>query len=146
MKNPNNEQKLATGLRRLYWMNRTGMAFIWIWSAWVSWFMYPQAESLEWLRRLGLVDHTQFWLAASCALDLVMGIVTLALPSKMLWRVQMMLVVFYSVAIMYGLPEFLLHPFGPVIKNIAVLGCLYFLMIFEELITKDQICAQLQSH
>jgi hypothetical protein len=42
------------------------------------------------------------------------------------------LVAFYSVAVSVGLPEFLIHPFGPITKNMAVLACLAYLAIREK--------------
>jgi len=37
-----------------------------------------------------------------------------------------------SLAITIWLPEFLIHPFGPITKNIAVLACLTYLIIVEK--------------
>jgi hypothetical protein len=122
---------LQTSLVRLYWMNRIGIAFIWIWTAYVSWFIYPQAQSLDWLRRIGLNNYTYIWFAASCLVDVGMGIASLFFPSKMLWKCQILIVLFYSVVILIGLPEFFIHPFSPIIKNIAILCSLYLLVVSE---------------
>ena len=119
-------------LVRLYWAMRFGMAFIWTWTAIVSWFIYPQAESLEWLRRLGLTYQTTFFFAAACLLDLAMGLASAAFASRKVWQWQFALVVFYSLAIAIKLPEFLMHPFGPITKNMAVLACLAYLGMSEK--------------
>jgi len=108
---------------------RIGIAFIWIWTAIVSWFIYPQAESLDWLRRLGLTHQTYFLFAGACLLDLVMGIASSLFTSRKIWQLQFAVVVFYSLANAIKLPEFLIHPFGPITKNIAVLACLAYLVI-----------------
>ncbi len=100
-------KQLEQNLRRLYWFARTGIALIWIWTAIVSWFIYPQAESVEWLRRLGCVDQTQLLLAAACLFDLAMGIAASLFPSRRLWLFQILLVLFYTLAISIFLPEFL---------------------------------------
>ncbi|AMP04160.1 doxX-like family protein [Collimonas pratensis] len=42
-----------------------------------------------------------------------------------------MVIVAYSAAIAIGLPAFLIHPFGPITKNIAVIACLLYLTIME---------------
>ena len=72
---------------RLYWCMRLGIAFIWLWTAWVSWFIYPHAQSV--------------------------------------------LVGVYTAVIMIALPEFVVHPFGPIVKNIAVLLCLAMLALAD---------------
>jgi hypothetical protein len=134
MKNPDinlASPHLAASLIRLYWVTRLSLAFIWLWTAWVSWEIYPQAQSLAWLREIGLSDHTEFWFAASCLLDLLLGLLTLVFVSRKLWIVQIILVLFYSLVIMARLPEFMIHPFAPVIKNLAVLCCLYYLLVID---------------
>lgn len=61
-----------------------------------------------------------------------MGLASCTLASRRLWQFQFLLVVFYSIAIAVWLPAFLIHPFGPISKNIAVLGCLAFLGVMEK--------------
>jgi len=111
---------------------RMGMACIWSWTAIVSWFIFPQEESLAWLRSLGITSHTTLILAIACLLDLSMGIASCTFASRRLWQFQFVLVLFYSIAIAVWLPEFLFHPFGPISKNITVLGCLAFLGMMEK--------------
>ncbi|MBV8635209.1 MAG: DoxX-like family protein [Burkholderiaceae bacterium] len=96
-----------------------------------SWFFFPHEQSLAWLLRLGIESHTEACFEAACALDLAMGVATLCFASRRLWLVQMALVVFYSVAIIFGLPELLFQPFGPLSKNAAVLVCLAMLAAME---------------
>ncbi|MBI2769742.1 MAG: DoxX-like family protein [Burkholderiales bacterium] len=133
MRNRNfDESGRDRSLAMLYWVMRLGMAFIWLWTAVVSWFAWPHAESLEWLRRLGLTSGTEFAFAAACLVDLLLGIASCAFASRRLWQLQFALVVFYSLAVAVALPEFLVHPFGPIAKNIAVLACLAWLATMEK--------------
>jgi DoxX-like family len=118
-------------LRRLYWAIRFGIATIWIWTAIVSWFFYPHAESLAWLRRLGFTYQTELLFTGACLLDLLMGVASCLFPSRRLWQLQFAIIGIYSVTLAFGLPEFWFHPFGPLIKNIAVLGCLAHLALTE---------------
>lgn len=118
-------------LARFYWAMRLGMGFVWIWTAYVSWYIFPHAISIEWLRKTGLINHTEEVLAASCALDLLMGIASCFLATRLLWRLQFLLVAAYSVVIAIFLPEFLIHPFGPIAKNVSVLTCLAYLALME---------------
>jgi hypothetical protein len=126
-----NATRRDTNLARLYWAMRIGIACIWVWTAIVSWWFFPHAQSIEWLRRLGLTSHTNLLFTAAFATDAAMGIASLAFASRWLWQAQFVLVAFYTVAVAVGLPEFLVHPFGPVSKNLTVLACLAYLAIME---------------
>ena len=118
-------------LNRLYWCMRLGIGFLWSWTAYVSWYLYPHASSLELLRATGVSAHTELVLAAACVLDLVMGIASCVYATPALWWSQFLLVAAYSVVIGIFLPEFLVDPFGPMTKNIPVLTCLAFLALAD---------------
>lgn len=120
-----------TTLNRLYWSMRLGISFIWIWTAFVSWYVYPHADSIELLRKTGITNHTDLVFAASCLLDLVIGIASCIYARSFLWWSQFLLVSAYTVVISVLLPEFLIHPFGPITKNITVLTCLAILALAD---------------
>lgn len=115
----------------LYWCTRISIAFLWVWTAIASWYLYPHTESLAWLQHLGFVWHTKFWFIGACALDMVLGVASLAVASRALWWFQLLVVAFYTLALSIGLPEFWHHPFGPISKNLLVLCCLAYLAICE---------------
>jgi len=114
---------------RLYWFTRLGIALIWLWTAFVSWYVYPHGDSIDLLRRTGIVAHGEQVLAASCLLDLLMGLATLFYARSCIFWAQFALVAGYSLIIMWKLPEFLMHPFGEISKNLSVLACLAFLAL-----------------
>lgn len=118
-------------LIRLYWSMRLSVSFLWIWTAFVSWHVHPHADSIEMLRRTGITAHTELVLAASCALDLVMGIAACLFARSFFWWAQFLLVALYTLAICIFLPEFMLHPFGPITKNLFVLLCLAMLALAD---------------
>lgn len=122
----------------LYWTMRLGIGFIWIWTAYVSWYVYPHSNSIELLRKTGITHHTELVFAASCLLDLVMGIASCLYARPLLWWSQFLLVAAYSVVIGIFLPEFLIHPFGPITKNVSVLACLAFLALADRRQVKHQ--------
>lgn len=118
-------------LSRLYWSMRLGIAFIWLWTAFVSWYVHPHADSIGMLRKAGVTVHTDVAFAASCGLDLMMGVASLIYARRLLWQAQFLLVGAYSVVICLFLPEFLMHPFGAITKNLTVLTCLAMLALAE---------------
>lgn len=108
------------------------MSLLWMWTAYVSWFEYPHEESLNLLRQLGITHYENQVFIAACLLDAAMGLASAVIASRYLWSAQILLVAGYSLAIGFGLPEFLLQPFGPITKNIAVLACLIYLRGMED--------------
>lgn len=110
---------------------RGALAVTWIWTAITSAFIYPQADSLALLAAVHV--HGLLALAAlygACALDAVFGIATLLRPGRRLWAAQAALILGYSLVIAIALPEFLWHPFGPVLKNLPILALL--VLLFSE--------------
>lgn len=116
---------------QLYWFARLGIAFLWLWTAAVTYFAWPRQETLSWLDRLWSGLGTPFWLNASCVLDATMGVASLLWPRKRLWLTQFALTAVYSVGLAVALPWSWSHPFGPLTKNVAVLTTLLFLAMQE---------------
>ncbi|MFD4840691.1 SDR family oxidoreductase [Achromobacter sp. NPDC058515] len=111
---------------------RGALALIWLWTAVCSAFLYPAAGSLALLEPVGLKGASA-WAALYLAagLDFALGIATLWRPGRRLWAAQLALVLGYTAVIAVALPEFLLHPFGPVLKNVAVVALLLILLTEE---------------
>ncbi|AUZ17980.1 SDR family oxidoreductase [Achromobacter xylosoxidans] len=108
------------------------LALIWLWTAVCSAFIYPVEGSLALLAPVGL--HGPAAMAAlylAAALDGALGIATLWRPGRRLWAAQLALVLAYSAVIAVALPAFLWHPFGPLLKNAAVIALLFILLCEE---------------
>lgn len=111
---------------------RGALALIWLWTAVCSAFLYPVAGSLALLEPVclhGAAALGALYLAAG--LDFALGIATLCWPGRRLWAAQLVLVLGYTAVIAVALPEFLLHPFGPILKNVAVVALLIILLTEE---------------
>ena len=107
---------------------RASLAFVWIAAGLVSLFVYPRQESLAMLARVGLEGTSaDAALYGAAMLDLGLGIATLLRPAPALWLAQMALIGVYTVPIALALPEYLIHPFGPVAKNVPLLAILVLL-------------------
>lgn len=107
---------------------RYSLAVVWMVTGLLSLGIYPQEDSFALLARIGIEGA-----AASAALylgstaDIVFGLMTLFAPSKRLWKAQALLVLIYTMVISIYLPEFWLHPFGPILKNIPFLTLVWLL-------------------
>lgn len=113
---------------------RLSIAFVWIATAIVSAFVYPAAQSFDLLARSGIPEHLRPLMLYGAALfDLLLGAGTLFLRRRhWLWRLQLLLIGFYTVVIALRLPEFLIHPYGPLIKNVPMLAAIWLLYELEK--------------
>ncbi|WP_164853919.1 SDR family oxidoreductase, partial [Paraburkholderia kirstenboschensis] len=125
---------------RLMWLLpllRASIAAVWIWTAIVSAGLYPRASSLELLARVGAPAALgPLLLYGAAFLDLVFGVLSLAWPSRLgprarLWALQIVLIVLYTALISWRLPEFWLHPYGPLSKNLPMIALLVMLIQFD---------------
>ena len=68
-------------------------------------------------------------LYGAAALDLVLGVASLLMRRRRwLWLAQIALILGYTAIITARLPEFWLHPYGPVLKNLPMLAALWLLL------------------
>jgi hypothetical protein len=107
---------------------RYTLAVVWLVTGIISLGIYPVQDSLALLAKVGIVGQFGvFTLYAEALLDIAIGVLTLAAPSKALWQLQAIIVAGYSVVIALCLPEFLIHPFGPILKNLPIFNLLWLL-------------------
>ncbi len=113
---------------------RAALAAVWIATAIVSAGLYPVADSYRLLERAGVPwAWAPLMLYGAAGFDLLMGIGTLWLKRRRwLWHAQLALIGFYTVVIAWKLPEFLLHPYGPLTKNLPMLAAIWLLAELEE--------------
>jgi uncharacterized protein YbjT (DUF2867 family) len=118
------------------WRNallRWSLAIVWMATAVVSAFIYPPEDSLAMLAHVGLEGWpAKLALYGAAALDAALGVVCIARPSRALWLAQSALVLGYSLVIAACLPEYLWHPFGPLLKNVPILAILIVLFAEEK--------------
>jgi uncharacterized protein YbjT (DUF2867 family) len=105
---------------------RASIGIVWIVTGVLSLGLYPVAESYALLARVGVGPIlAPFMLYGAAALDLLFGAGVFALRRRRwLWRAQIVLIVLYSTVIAVKLPEFWLHPFGPLLKNLPLLAAI----------------------
>ncbi|WP_029000488.1 SDR family oxidoreductase [Azohydromonas australica] len=132
----------AAGARvqaRLGWtlpLLRLSLALVWLITAAVSFGLYPVQQSYELLARTGIPPALQpLMLYGAAGFDLVLGILTLwplrPRARRWLWATQAGLIGFYTLLITWRLPEFWLHPYGPLTKNLPILAALALLAALE---------------
>ena len=124
-------------LAKLGWLLPTlrwSIVAVWIVTAIVSFGLYPVEQSYELLARTGIPDTLQpLMLYGAASFDLLLGLGIAFLPRRRwLWLAQLALIGFYTVVIAFKLPEFLLHPYGPLTKNLPMLAAIWLLYELEE--------------
>lgn len=109
------------------------LSCLWLLTAWLSFAIFPRQQSYQMLAALAIPpDWQAFTLNFACGLDLLMGIACLFWPKRLLWLTQAVLICAYSGLIALGLPEYWLHPFAPILKNLPILLLLGFLYASQD--------------
>jgi uncharacterized protein YbjT (DUF2867 family) len=123
-------------LRWLVPLLRASLAFVWIWTGIVSFGLYPVQDSYALLARVGVPNAwAPALLYGAAALDVLLGVATLWWPQRrtrrVLWIAQGALILGYTLIISVALPEFWLHPYGPLSKNVPLLVLLVLLVVYD---------------
>jgi uncharacterized protein YbjT (DUF2867 family) len=113
---------------------RSSIAIVWIVTGMVSLGLFPTAASYQLLWRVGVpAGVAPLFLYGAAALDIMLGLATVLMRRRQnLWRVQIALIVFYTVLISMRMPEFWLHPYGPLLKNLPLLAAIALLYFLEK--------------
>lgn len=114
-------------------MLRISIALVWIWTGIVSLGLYPTQDSYELLARVGVsAALAPLMLYGAAVLDLIVGLATLVMSRLgWLWLLQLAVILGYTIIITFKLPEFWLHPYGPLSKNLVMLAAIYMLYTLE---------------
>jgi len=111
---------------------RASIAAVWIWTGVVSLGLYPRAASYALLARTGAPEALfPALLYGAAALDLALGLATLFVRRRALWLLQLALILGYTLIITMKLPEYWLHPYGPILKNLPLMAAIYVLYELE---------------
>ena len=108
---------------------RLSIAAVWIFTGIVSLGLYPTESSYELLARTGVpMQLAPLFLYGAALLDLLLGVGTLVIRRRRWWWIaQIALILGYTMIITMRLPEFWLHPYGPLLKNLPMLAAIYLL-------------------
>ncbi|WP_031432997.1 NAD(P)H-binding protein [Methylomarinum vadi] len=116
-------ERWHAGLYFLRPLLRLSIAMVWLWSGLVSLFFYPHELSYDLLAGTGISGiAAPLALYGLALMDIALGLATLMLsrPRRLL-LLQFGIVLLYTLTVGISLPEFWLHPFGPIVKNIPLL-------------------------
>lgn len=113
---------------------RGSVAVVWIVTGILSLGVYPAAQSYALLAAVGVpAGAAPLLLYGAALLDLGLGLGTLLLRQRRaLWLAQIAVMLGYTAIISLHLPEFWLHPFGPVLKNLPLLAAIVVLLTLED--------------
>jgi len=122
---------------RLYFLRpllRLSIAFTWLSAGLVSAFLYPTAQSYAMLHTLGATDWiAPFLLYGAAGLDILLGLATLSARwVRLAGMMQIAVMLTYTAIITVFLPEYWLHPFGPVVKNLPLLAATLIMLAMEK--------------
>lgn len=109
------------------------IAFVWLFTAFCSLFLYPKIASYELLAKMGINDFWQpMFLYGASGLDALIGIaVLIGYQLRKVCILQIILILIYSLLIIWKLPYLLIDPFGPIVKNIPLIAAILVLLAME---------------
>lgn len=125
---------------RLGWLMpllRITLGLVWIVTGLLSLGVFPREASYAMLGQAGIAPAFQpLMLDGAALLDLLLGVLTLWPPLRARWRCRLWaaqagLMALYMGVIAAQLPEYWLHPFGPLLKNLPMLAVLLLLYVHD---------------
>jgi uncharacterized protein YbjT (DUF2867 family) len=130
------EAALLRSWAQLAWLLpllRVSIAIVWIVTGIVSFGLFPTEISYELLARTGVpASLAPLFLYSAATLDLALGALTLLMRKRRwLWIGQIALILIYTTIITVRMPEYWLHPYGPLLKNLPMLAAIYLLYRLE---------------
>lgn len=134
---PGGDAQAARALAQSDWLLpllRVSIALVWIVTGIVSLGLYPVQDSYALLARVGITGMlAPLMLYGAALLDLAFGIAILVMKRRYwLWLAQLAVIGFYTLIITWKLPEFWLHPYGPLLKNLPMLAAIWLLFEWEK--------------
>ena len=121
---------------RLYFLApvlRLSIAALWIFTAIVSAFLYPTELSYALLAQVGIKGGSAAYvLYGAAALDFLMGLaLVVRFHISTVAILQVIVTAAYSLIISVALPEFWLHPYGPISKNLPLIVATLIMLQLE---------------
>jgi uncharacterized protein YbjT (DUF2867 family) len=125
--------RISAQLRWLLPLLRYSVALVWIVTGIVSLGLFPVRSSYDLLARAGVSRALAPALLYGAALmDLAFGLATLLVKRRrFVWLAQTAAILLYTIIISAKMPEFWLHPFGPLLKNVPLLAAILALYHLE---------------
>jgi uncharacterized protein YbjT (DUF2867 family) len=125
--------RISAQLRWLLPLLRYSVALVWIVTGIVSLGLFPVGSSYDLLARAGVSRALAPALLYGAALmDLAFGLATLLVRRRrFVWLAQTAAILLYTIIISAKMPEFWLHPFGPLLKNVPLLAAILVLYHLE---------------
>ncbi len=113
---------------------RLSLAFLWLWTALVSFGWYPVEGSYRLLAAVGAPVALQPPLLYGAALwdALLGGLLLVGHRVRLVGWLQVATILVFTLIVTVALPQFWLHPFGPIAKNIPVIAATLLMIALED--------------
>jgi hypothetical protein len=112
--------------RRCVWLLRGGMAIVWIIEGLLPKILFPERAEIELVRNSGLcLGEADVFLRGIGVAEVISGVLVLVLrgrPFRALLWLQLVALVVLPILVAWQMPWLLVHPFGPLLKNLPILA------------------------
>ncbi|MES9927815.1 MAG: SDR family oxidoreductase [Candidatus Thiodiazotropha sp. 6PDIVS] len=112
---------------------RMSIAFVWLFTGYLSAFVFPIESSYDLLSEVGIEQrYAPLFLYGAAGMDIALGIVTaFAYRIQLTGTLQIAMIVLYTLIISIYLPDQWIHPFGPISKNLPLIVSILIMMALE---------------
>ncbi|MES9953114.1 MAG: SDR family oxidoreductase [Candidatus Thiodiazotropha sp. 6PLUC2] len=112
---------------------RLSIAFVWLFTGYLSAFVFPIESSYALLSQVGIEHrYAPLFLYSAAGIDIALGIATAFTYRIRLTAVlQIALIVLYTLIISIYVPDQWFHPFGPISKNLPLIVSILIMMTLE---------------
>lgn len=122
---------------RLYFLKpllRLSIAFLWCYTGVVSAFVFPVDQSYFMLSKAGITGFfASAMLYGAAAIDVALGIATLIrYRLQLVGLIQIAVIILYTIVISLSQPEYWVHPFGAISKNIPLIVAIMVMLALEK--------------
>jgi uncharacterized protein YbjT (DUF2867 family) len=113
---------------------RWSIAFVWLYTGFISLFIVPTEVSYAMLAKTGInLTWAPVFLYGASVMDVLLGLAVLfRFHPRRIGLLQILLIALYTLIITISQPEHWLHPFGPVSKNAPMVLTIMIMMILEK--------------
>lgn len=112
---------------------RLSLAFLWLWTAWATYFIFSIGASFELLHIAGISFYWQWPVfIMSCGINTVIGLMILLNRFiTFAGTLGIVIILLYTIIITINVPVLWFHPLGAIAKNIPILVAMGIMMALE---------------
>lgn len=115
-------------IKNIQTLSRYSLVIVWLFTGITSIFLAPQI-GYDILQQANITGSlATFCVLGGGLLDILMGLwLATNIKPKLCYQLQILIIIFFTIALSFIAPSYWLHPFGPVTKNLPIIALILML-------------------